>query len=157
MNCLAWSQHNCLIGDRPEIGETENAPRSKRAMRIGRFLEGVRWLSLPRINDFAAHCVGTFGKEFNAALKKAGLGGNDSDAWMNDEDSIKVHEVRAVARIGVGVPKLSQNPFGGDDLDFRVAGELGCLPMECFARIEQGKKIERVREDRSHRFGSPPT
>lgn len=57
--------------------------------------------------------------------------------------------------VAIGITKLGEDPFGGENVELRVAGKLDGLRVTFFPGIKQRKKIKRVGKDRSHFFGSP--
>ena len=94
-------------------------------------------------------------KKIHAALKEAGVRGNDFDAGMIEESAVERHKIGAVIRVAISVAKLGEHPFRGDEVEFRVAGKFCCLQVAFFAGIQQREKIKRVGKDRRHFFGSP--
>ena len=68
-------------------------------------------------------------EKIHAALKEAGVGGNDFDAGMIEESAVERH-------------KIGEHPFGGDEVEFRVAGKFCCLQVAFFAGIQQREKIK---------------
>jgi hypothetical protein len=101
--------------------------------------------------------VGPLFKQGHAALEEARVGRNDIDARMVEERAVEGYEISPILRITVGIPELSQHPFGGDQTELRVAGKLGGLRMLFLAGVEQREELERVGEGGGHFFGSPRT
>jgi len=94
-------------------------------------------------------------EEIHAALKKPGVGGNDSDTGMIQERAVERHKIGAVVRVSISVAKLGQHPFGGDKVELRIAGNVGGLGVTIFAGIKQREEIKRVGKEGRHFFGSP--
>jgi len=74
---------------------------------------------------------------------------------MIEKRTVERHEIGAVIRMAIGVAKLGQHPFGGENVELRIAGNFGGLLVTIFAGIKQREKIKRVGKDGRHFFGSP--
>ena len=81
-------------------------------------------------------------EKIHAALKEAGVGGNDFDAGMIEESAVERHKIGAVIRVAISVAKLGEHPFGDDEVELRVAGKFCCLQVAFFTGIQQREKIK---------------
>src|SRR5437588_8584302 len=75
-------------------------------------------------------------EEIHTALEKAGARRNDFDTRMIEKRAIECYEIGTVGGVGIRITKLREHPFGGENVQLRVAGKFKGLDMTILAGIK---------------------